>query len=126
MTKGSKFNSILGGKCPVCQSASVFTSKNPFKLKYLFKMPSNCSHCNNKYEIEPGYWFGAMYISYGFTVTFSIAGFLMSYFLFSNADIWIHIGVVCFLNVIMSPISFRWSRLVWMNFFQSFDPKKAS
>jgi uncharacterized protein (DUF983 family) len=126
MIKGTKINSVLRGKCPVCQSAQVFQSSNPFKLRYLFKMPSNCSHCNNKYEIEPGYWFGAMYVSYGFTVAFSVAGFLLSYLLFPDADIWIHIGAVCFLNVVLSPISFRWSRLVWMNFFQKYDSTKAT
>ena len=28
----------------------------------------NCSHCNLKYEIEPGFFYGAMYVSYALAI----------------------------------------------------------
>lgn len=123
MKKGSKITSIIHGTCPVCQSAQVFESPNPYAN--MFSMPTHCAHCNNKYEIEPGYWFGAMYVSYGFTVAISVAAFLLVYFVYPAAGVWSFIVAISILNLVLAPISFRYSRLVWMNMFQKFDETKA-
>jgi uncharacterized protein (DUF983 family) len=124
MKKGSKITSIVQGTCPVCQSAHVFESRNPYNK--MFAMPTHCKHCNNKYEIEPGYWFGAMYVSYGFTVAISVAAFLLVYFVYPAAGVWSFIVAISILNLVLAPVSFRYSRLVWMNMFQKFEESKAA
>jgi len=63
--KGTPFYSIFTGSCPVCQQESMYKNKNPFILKQLFEMNERCSHCNTKYKIEPSFFYGAMYVSYG-------------------------------------------------------------
>ncbi len=83
--KGSKINSIFTGSCPRCQKESMYQDKNPLHLTKVLKMNENCSHCGLKYQIEPSFFYGAMYVSYGLNVAVGIAAFIVSFvFLWSN------------------------------------------
>jgi hypothetical protein len=44
-------------------------------------MHDNCSHCGLKYQIEPSFFYGAMYVSYGLNVA-GIAAFIISFIIF--------------------------------------------
>ena len=45
-------------------------------------MHQDCPHCGFHFEIEPGFFWGAMYISYAFSVAVSVAlGFSLIWFL---------------------------------------------
>ena len=68
LKKGSKLNSILTGSCPKCQNESMYLDKNMLHLTKILKMNENCSHCGLKYQIEPSFFYGAMYVSYGLNV----------------------------------------------------------
>ena len=71
--KGTKLYSILGQKCPRCQEGPLFINKNPYKLKNWDKMHSDCPVCELHYEREPGFFQGAMYVSYALGVALSVA-----------------------------------------------------
>src|SRR6218665_1665033 len=86
LKKGSKLNSILTGSCPKCQNESMYEDKNPLHLSKVLKMNENCSHCGFKYQIEPSFFYGAMYVSYGLNVAVGIAAFIIS-FVFFGANI---------------------------------------
>ena len=58
--KGTKLNSILTGKCPVCQNESMYKNSNPYILSETLKMHERCSHCGTKYKIEPSFFYGAV------------------------------------------------------------------
>ncbi|MEG2102683.1 MAG: DUF983 domain-containing protein, partial [Flavobacterium sp.] len=73
LKKGSKLNSILTGSCPKCQNESMYSDKNLLHLTNVLKMNENCSHCGFKYQIEPSFFYGAMYVSYGLNVAVGIA-----------------------------------------------------
>jgi hypothetical protein len=45
-----------------------------------------------KYEIEPGFWFGAMYVSYAIAVAFVLIFGALLYGFFENMDIIIMIN----------------------------------
>ena len=47
----------------------------------LFKMNLDCSNCGFKFEREPGYFVGAMYINYGATVFIAFGGYFALDFL---------------------------------------------
>ena len=81
LKKGSKLNSILTGSCPKCQNESMYLDKNMLHLTKILKMNENCSHCGLKYQIEPSFFYGAMYVSYGLNVGIGIAAFIVSYVL---------------------------------------------
>jgi uncharacterized protein (DUF983 family) len=123
--KGSKIYSIFRGKCPVCQETDAFLYKNLYNLKKFDKMPETCSNCGHKYEKEQGFWIGAMYVSYALTVAFSVATFVSIYLLFPNTGAWSYILAIIVVVVGLAPITFRLSRLIWMNMFTTYDKSKS-
>ncbi len=122
--KGTKLYSILTGSCPVCQSESMYVDKNSYHLSSVFEMKEKCSHCKTKYKIEPAFFFGAMYVSYGLGVLLSIAVFLLSHFALG-------VGLFgSFLLITTSlfslyPIVARTGRNIWINLFLKYR-KQAS
>ncbi|AXG74527.1 DUF983 domain-containing protein [Flavobacterium arcticum] len=111
----SQFTDIITEKCPICGEGHVFTKKgNPL----LFKMPKmnkECLVCHHKFEKEPGFFYGAMYVSYGLTILEMAPIFLISRIFVDsyNATIAI-IGLSAFL---LSTFNFRLSRMIWMYMF---------
>ena len=122
LPKGSKINSILTGSCPRCQKESMYLDKNLLHFSKLLKMNNNCSHCGLKYQIEPAFFYGAMYVSYGLNVALMIAVFLISFFVFNARFTGTFISIIITL-VILFPIIVRLSRNIYINMFISFDKK---
>ncbi|UZH56237.1 DUF983 domain-containing protein [Salinimicrobium tongyeongense] len=122
--KGNKLYSIFTGTCPVCQEESMYKASNPYKVSKLFAMHDRCSNCGTKYKMEPSFFFGAMYVSYAVGIAFATAAFVISYFFLSLPLLPTFIIIVATL-VIFLPVIVRWSRNIWINFFFSYDPKKA-
>jgi len=65
INKQSKLYGVLNLKCPACHTGSLFKSKSYFPLSQITDMPNQCSVCGEDYIRETGFYFGAMYISYG-------------------------------------------------------------
>ena len=122
LKKGSKLNSILTGSCPRCQNESMYLDKNPLHFSKLIKMHEKCSHCGLRYEIEPSFVYGAMYISYGLNVALSIATFVVSYLILDSSIKNAFIAIVV-ANILLFPFVLRWSRNIYINMFVSFDNK---
>lgn len=119
--KGSKLNSILTGSCPKCQNESMYEDKNPLHLSKVLKMNNNCSHCGFKYQIEPSFFYGAMYVSYGLNVAVGIAAFIVS-FVFFGATIEQSFIAIILTLVVLFPFVLRLSRNLYINMFVSYDP----
>ncbi len=122
LKKGSKLNSILTGSCPKCQNESMYLDKNPLHLKNVLKMNEHCSHCGLKYQIEPSFFYGAMYVSYGLNVAVGIAAFIVSYLIFHSSLKVAFIAIIASL-IVLFPFVLRWSRNIYINMFISYDPK---
>ena len=120
LKKGSKLNSILTGTCPRCQEENMYLDKNPYHLKNIYKMHDNCSHCGLHYQIEPSFFYGAMYVSYGLTVMIGIATFIVSKVLLGLELNQSFIAIIVTLIVLM-PITARLARNIYINMFVSFD-----
>ena len=122
LKKGSKLNSILTGTCPKCQNESMYEDKNPLNLSKVLKMNENCSHCGLRYQIEPSFFYGAMYVSYGLNVAIGIAAFIISFVIFGASLKVAFITIIAAL-VISFPFVLRLSRNIYINMFVSYDPK---
>ncbi|KIX21919.1 hypothetical protein SY27_04340 [Flavobacterium sp. 316] len=120
LKKGLKLNSILTGSCPKCHEESMYEDKNPYNLSNIYKMHEKCSHCNTKYKIEPSFFYGAMYVSYGLGIAFSVAAFIISYLFFGTGLKTSFIVIIITLIVFM-PIIMRLSRNIWINIFIHYD-----
>ena len=120
LKKGSKLNSILTGSCPKCQNESMYLDKNMLHLTKILKMNENCSHCGLKYQIEPSFFYGAMYVSYGLNVGIGIAAFIVSYVLL-NASLKVAFISIIAVLILSFPLVLRLSRNIYINMFVSYD-----
>ena len=125
LKKGNKLYSILTGSCPKCHEESMYLDKNPYRLGNLFKMHERCSHCSTKYKMEPSFFYGAMYVSYGVGIAFSVAAFVITFLLFGMSLMSSFIAIVTTMIVFM-PVIVRLSRNIWINFFVSYKPKTSA
>ena len=109
---------VIKNKCPNCGEGDVFESSNPYNLKKLTKMNSHCSACDFKYEREVGFFFGAMYVSYGINAAVFIALFLgLELFGPEDLNVFVEIGIISGTMIALVPITFQWSRKLWMVLF---------
>jgi uncharacterized protein (DUF983 family) len=124
MLKGSKIYSIFTGTCPVCQEESMYSSPNLYNPKKTQEMHERCSNCGTKYKIEPSFFYGSMYVSYGVGVALAMFTFVITFFLFDmgRLNIFFMIMAVMILGL---PVIIRLSRNIWINMFMDYDPLKA-
>lgn len=116
LKKGTMIYSIAKFKCPQCHEGDFFVS-HPYDLKNAGKLHENCSECGLKYAKEPGFYYGAMYISYAFGVSIFIAVVVMYYLIFRSIDVWTMLIITGILSVITAPFSYALSKIVWANLF---------
>jgi len=124
LKKGYKLYSILTGSCPKCHEESMYVDKNPYRPGHLFKMHERCSICDTKYKIEPSFFYGAMYVSYGVGIAFAVAAFVVAKLLLGANLITSFIAITATLIVFM-PIIIRLSRNIWINLFFKYDSNAA-
>jgi uncharacterized protein (DUF983 family) len=103
---------VVGGKCPKCEQDKVFHYSGNILLFKAPKMNEACSHCGHKYETEPGFFFGAMFVSYALIVAELVAAYMLLYQFISNTEVMIAIMFTVIL--LTSFTNFKYSRLVWM------------
>ena len=118
--KGSKIYSVITGACPKCHEESMYVNKNPYAISETLKMNERCSHCNTKYKIEPSFFYGSMYVSYGVGIAFAVAAFVISYF-FIGVDKFVAFMSIIGTLIVFLPIILRLSRNIWINLFIKYD-----
>ncbi|RMG19524.1 MAG: DUF983 domain-containing protein [Bacteroidetes bacterium] len=122
--KGSKLYSILHLRCPKCHEGHLFTHSNPYSWKYIGEMPEQCPVCGQPFTLEPGFYFGAAYVSYALNVAWLIVSFLIAEFVLDLDQLYFFIlaGIAM---LVLAPWIFRFSRAIWINFFVKYDPTAA-
>jgi len=118
--KGSKIYAMVVGCCPKCHEESMYLDANPFNVMKIYAMHEKCSYCKLVYQIEPSFFFGAMFVSYGLGVLIGIITFLLSYLVFQSNLKTAFISIVVAL-ILSNTLIMRWSRNIWINIFVHFD-----
>ncbi len=115
MSQKNGFEAILSGKCPQCRKGDMF--RYPvLRVSKFAKMNKSCLHCGLRYEVEPGFFIGAMYISYAVTVALLIIVGLVLY-VFNLNELYTYIASVVLINLLLLPFIFRYSRIVFLHLF---------
>ena len=122
LLKGNKLYSIFTGTCPVCHEGEMYLDPNPYKLNKVLQMHDHCSHCGLRFKIEPSFFFGAMYVSYGVGTAIGVAAFIISHF-FLDLDKHYTFLVIILALVLTFPLILRISRNIWINLFVKYDEK---
>lgn len=125
LKKGTKLYSILTGTCPKCQRESMYVNPNPYHISESMKMHDHCSHCGTKYKMEPNFFFGAMYVSYGVAVLIGILIFLLGHFVLRLPIKTTFISILVILMLLMPWVT-RVSRNIYINMFIGYDPNAAN
>lgn len=103
-------------KCPACRKGEIFKNTNPYHLSQMGDMHEKCPVCGENFRHEPGFYFGAAYVSYGLMVGFLIGIGLLYYLVFREiGDHMIRllsIGAVA--AVMIAPVIFRYSRIIYL------------
>lgn len=66
---------------------------------------------------EPGFYQGAMYVGYGFTVAVIVAVTIVLYYFMGNPSEWVYIGTVIAIMFLLVPLNYRYSRVVYLYLF---------
>ena len=112
---GQKLYSIFRLKCPQCHSGDLFINQNPYSVRNFFDMPKRCSNCNLKYDAEPGFFFGAMFVSYALSIL--LAGITWGTLSLLGVDFLNIIWAIVVVLIVAIPVIFKLSRAIWLNFF---------
>jgi uncharacterized protein (DUF983 family) len=117
--KPSTLASILQQRCPRCRIGRIFQSSI---FRGFPKMCERCSICDLKFEREPGYFLGAMYISFasGVLVLAPIAAVLWFF-----TDWWITKIILwaAILFLPFAPTITLFARVLWIYLDQRIDPE---
>lgn len=80
-------------------------------------MYTHCPHCGLRYMIEPGFFYGAMYISYAFSVAIVLSIGLATYVLGGDPPVHVYLIAISIGIFFAVPFSFRYSRVLMMHLF---------
>ncbi len=122
MGEKSLLGALLRGKCPRCREGDMFSY--PLKnLSKFNKMNDSCPHCGRKLEPEPGFYQGAMYVGYAFTIAAIVIISGLLYLLGNPADS-VYISTVVGVMILLAPLNYRYSRIVYLYAFGGikYDP----
>jgi uncharacterized protein (DUF983 family) len=119
-TKLATVRDILHQRCPRCRAGSMFRYSI---FRGFPKMHDRCPVCDLKFDREPGYFLGAMYVSYGLglVIVALIAALLWSVtgWWITKDIIW---AVVLFLP--LAPTITFFARVLWIYLDQAIDPER--
>ncbi len=122
-SKGSKIYSIFNLKCPRCHKGDLFETPT-FSFQRPFEMPDRCPHCGQRFMPEPGFYYGAMFISYIFMAWFCLGFVAFFHWVLdwsTAASFALLIGVCAVFFVFI----FRLARSIWINLNVKYDPRSA-
>jgi uncharacterized protein (DUF983 family) len=102
---------VIRQRCPECRKGPVFHG--------LMSMYQECRVCGLRFEREPGYFYGAMYLSYAFAFLSSAYWIIL---LVMGVNPWIVILLPTIQIILEIPLTFRYSRVAWLAVDHALDP----
>jgi uncharacterized protein (DUF983 family) len=118
-------SAALHAKCPKCRRGDMFKNKG-FNL-FSQKMNTTCPHCGFTFEIEPGYFYVAMFVSYAFNVAEMVTMAVAIYTLTNSHNPWVYVSALLGISVLLSPFNFKFSRVVllyWLTPGVHYEPNR--
>lgn len=110
----SKFSAMVDSRCPRCRTGKMFSGPVYGLSKQRFN--DVCPYCGFKFEIEPGYFYAAMYVSYALVVAEVVGLGMLTYFLTKSESPWVYLGVLGVTILGFAPFNFRYSRLILLHY----------
>jgi uncharacterized protein (DUF983 family) len=115
----NKFRAIFMLLCPRCHGDTLYRYPSR-KISHAFQMKTSCENCGQKFELEPGFYYGAMFLAYAITAILLFLTFAVSFFLLRlsvDISMAISIALVFLLYIYIN----RLSRSLWIHMNVKFD-----
>lgn len=104
-------------RCPLCGEGKLFTG--------IISMNETCSHCDFKFEREPGYFLGSSYINYGWTSLSLTFAYLILHVALGYPNKYVVPPLVAWF--VLFPLFFhRYARAIWLAVDCFFDHTEIS
>ena len=121
--RGSKLYAIRKSKCPKCHQGDLFKS-SLLSMQGVYNMHDKCEECGQDFQMEPGFYWGAMYVGYAL---YSFYMFATIAILFFAVGLTLNQSFVATLlgGIIMIPYIARRSRVQWINIAVQYNKRVA-
>jgi uncharacterized protein (DUF983 family) len=113
------FSAAVLMRCPRCRKGSMYKN-NPFSFSFANSMNMECAHCKQSFEPEPGFYYGAMYMSYGLQVVLFMSMFI-PYTLIGEMNIHWFVAMSFVAVLLASPYFLKLSRTLYLMIFVHYD-----
>ena len=97
---------VFAQRCPVCLQGPMFRSR--------FAMHETCGVCGHRFMREPGFFQGAMYVSYLLAlVVFMALAYSATQILAPRWGLFTALGIAVGLQLLFVPWMYRLARVIW-------------
>lgn len=101
-----RLRAVLQQRCPVCFQGAMFHGP--------FAMNPACPVCGHRFEREPGFFQGAMYVSYGIGIVYlGVLGLVANAIVVPQYGVAAAVAAVVLVHLACVPAVFRYSRVIW-------------
>jgi uncharacterized protein (DUF983 family) len=108
ITRSQKFKALVRQRCPRCCQGPIYQGG--------MRMNERCPVCDLRFEREPGYFLGSLYISYGISSILLMLGLLAGYLLLPDFDLGWMVLILGVLYLPLVPLVTRYARVLWIYF----------
>ncbi len=106
---------IIARRCPRCRLGGVFRS--------LWVMNEDCPRCRLDFDRgEPGYFTGAMYVSYALAIPLLALLTLVEHLFLRTWSLFRLVVLASLICLPLVPWIWQYSRVIWIYFDRYFDP----
>jgi uncharacterized protein (DUF983 family) len=107
-TASQKWWALLRQRCPHCCQGRIYAGG--------MTMHQRCPVCNLRFEREPGYFMGSLYIGYALAVAILMLWLWIGSLLMPEVDLGWIVLICIALFVPLAPLVTRYARVIWMFF----------
>ena len=104
---------IAGARCPKCREGKLFPV-SIMSFRKLNTVNKTCSVCEANFVPEPDFFYGAMYISYAFSVAWIITVLTAINVLVEEPELWMYLSIIFSGNIILLPTMLRYSKVLYL------------
>ena len=108
ITRAQKWLALARQRCPRCCRSRIYAAG--------MHMHRRCPVCDLLYEREPGYFMGALYISYGISSFVLMLALLFAHLALPDFDLGWLVLILCVLYLPLVPMVTRYARVLWIYF----------
>jgi hypothetical protein len=103
-------------RCPLCGEGKLFG--------WWLGMHAACPHCGVRFEREPGFFLGSIYVNYGLTALLVAIAYPVLLFGYGLPETPLLFGALAF-SVVFPLLLFPWARSLWLGFDEWRDPREV-